>query len=81
MFAVRKSAGRRPARVLWSNMHRLLVIAFVLPTVLRAQTVTVTGVAFDSLALSPIPVAFVTLHPGELHTVRPQQTRTPREVA
>lgn len=38
-----------------------LSIALFAPLALRAQTVRVTGVAFDSLALAPMPGAFITL--------------------
>jgi hypothetical protein len=44
-----------------SNMRKLLLPALLLPALLKAQQVTVTGVAFDSLSGRPLPVAFVTL--------------------
>src|ERR1043165_9174909 len=57
----RKSAGRRVACVLSSHMRLVFLTAFLLPSVLRAQAVRVTGVAFDSLGQSPLATAFVTL--------------------
>lgn len=42
-------------------MYRFLVAGLFLARALEAQGVRVTGVAFDSLALNPIPAAFVTL--------------------
>jgi hypothetical protein len=44
-----------------SNMRKVLLPALLLPALLGAQQVRVTGVAFDSLSGRPLPVAFVTL--------------------
>jgi hypothetical protein len=42
-------------------MRKLLIGALLLPVIVRAQSVRVTGVTFDSLSGRPLAVAFITL--------------------